>query len=181
MATTTPDATLTFVLDPEFTPALLDRLTHLWADVSDAGGAVGFADIPVDRDEVRREAERYATALAEGRARLLGGFDAEGQLAATAFLSFNTHRLQRHWCWLYTVMVHPSLHGGGQGRALLAEAGRHARALGFQALRLTCRGGMGLEDFYRRCGYREAGRVPGGLRVSADDYRDDIMMWLPLT
>jgi hypothetical protein len=40
---------------------------------------------------------------------------------------------------------------------------------------------MGLEDFYGRCGYKEVGRVPGGLRLSADDYRDDIMMWLPLT
>jgi GNAT superfamily N-acetyltransferase len=86
-----------------------------------------------------------------------------------------------HWGWLYTVMIHPSLQGGGHGRALLAEAERHARALGLEALRLTCRGGMGLEDFYGRCGYKEVGRVPAGLRLSADDYRDDIMMWLPLT
>jgi GNAT superfamily N-acetyltransferase len=174
-------ATLTYLLDPEPTPMLLDQVTDLWAEVSNAGGAVGFSDLPVPREVVRPEVERYATTLAEGRTRLLGGFDEDGRLVATAFFGFNAHRLQGHWCWLYTVMVHPSLQGGGHGSALLAEAERHARALGLEALRLTCRGGMGLEDFYGRCGYKEVGRVPGGLRVSADDYRDDIMMWLPLT
>jgi len=174
-------ATLTFALDPEPTPALLDQLTGLWTDVSNSGGAVGFADLPVALETVRPEAERYATALAEGRSRLLGGLGEDDRLAATAFFTFNTHRLQRHWCWLNTVMVHPSLQGGGHGRTLLAEAERHARGLGLEALRLTCRGGMGLEDFYARCGYKEVGRVPGGLRVDAGDYRDDVMMWLPLT
>lgn len=63
---------------------------------------------------------------------------------------------------------------------LLAAVEEHARALGLEALKLTCRGGLGLEHFYASCGYKEVGRVPGGLRVSSDDYRDDIMMWLPL-
>jgi GNAT superfamily N-acetyltransferase len=179
--TATPGLTLRLTLDPELTPALLEQLTGLWAEVADAGGAVGFADLPVDRADVRAEVERHAAAVAEGRTRLLAGFGADGRLAATAFLSFNAHRLQRHWAWLYTVMIHPSLQGGGHGRALLAAAESHARDLGLEALRLTCRGGMGLEGFYGRCGYKEVGRVPGGLRVSAGDYRDDIMMWLPLT
>lgn len=172
---------LTFVLDPGPTPALLDELTALWAEVSDAGGAVGYAEIPVDRDEIRAEVERYAAALAEGRMRLLAGLGPDGRLAATAFFALNTRRTTGHWCWLYTVMVRPCLQGGGHGRALLAEAERHARKLGLEALRLTCRGGMGLEDFYRSCGYREVGRVPDGLRIAADDHRDDVMMWLPLT
>jgi GNAT superfamily N-acetyltransferase len=111
---------------------------------------------------------------------VLAGLDGAGRLRATAFLGFNTHRLQHHWAWLTTVMVDPSLQRGGHGRALLAAAEEHARALGLEALKLTCRGGLGLEHFYASCGYKEVGRVPGGLRVSADDYRDDIMMWLSL-
>lgn len=43
------------------------------------------------------------------------------------------------------------------------------------------RGGLGLERFYAAAGYKEVGRVPDGLRLAADDYRDDIMMWLPLS
>jgi GNAT superfamily N-acetyltransferase len=171
---------LTFRLDPEITPAFLDELTRLWADVSNAGGAVGFPDPPVTYDDVRPDTERYAGTLAEGRHRVLAGLDGAGRLRATAFLGFNTHRLQHHWAWLTTVMVDPSLQRGGHGRALLAAAEEHARALGLEALKLTCRGGLGLEHFYASCGYKEVGRVPGGLRVSADDYRDDIMMWLSL-
>jgi GNAT superfamily N-acetyltransferase len=171
---------LTFRLDPELTPAFLDELTRLWADVSNAGGAVGFPD-PVTYDDVRPETDRYLRTIAEGRHRLLAGLDDTGGLRATAFLGFTEHRLQRHVAWLTTVMVDPSLQRGGHGRALLGAAEAHARALGLEALKLTCRGGLGLEQFYASCGYREVGRVPGGLRVSADDYRDDIMMWLPLT
>lgn len=131
-------------------------------------------------EEVRPETDRYAQSLAAGRHRLLAGLDSAGRLRATAFLGFNTHRLQGHWAWLTTVMIDPSLQRGGHGRALLDAAEEHARALGLEALKLTCRGGHGLEHFYASCGYKEVGRVPGGLRVSADDYRDDIMMWLPL-
>jgi len=170
---------LTFRLDPELTPAFLDELTRLWADVSNAGGAIGFAGT-VTYEEVRPETDRYARSLAAGRHRLLAGLDSAGRLRATAFLGFNTHRLQGHWAWLTTVMIDPSLQRGGHGRALLDAAEDQARALGLEALKLTCRGGLGLEHFYASCGYKEVGRVPGGLRVSADDYRDDIMMWLPL-
>lgn len=131
-------------------------------------------------EEVRPETDRYVESLAAGRHRLLAGLDSAGRLRATAFLGFNTHRLQGHWAWLTTVMIDPSLQRGGHGRALLDAAEDHARALGLEALKLTCRGGLGLEHFYASCGYKEVGRVPGGLRVSADDYRDDIMMWLPL-
>ncbi|GGN85751.1 N-acetyltransferase [Streptomyces albiflavescens] len=174
-----PTTAVDFRLDPELTAGLLDELTRLWTDVSNTGGAVGFPG-RVTYDEVRPETDRYARTVAEGRHRLLAGFDGAGRLRATAFLGFNTHRLQDHFAWVTTVMVDPALQGGGHGRALLAAVEEHARALGLEALKLTCRGGTGLEHFYASCGYQEVGRVPGGLRVSADDYRDDIMMWLPL-
>ncbi|WP_225100542.1 GNAT family N-acetyltransferase [Streptomyces sp. CoH27] len=171
---------LTFTLDPVVTPGLRDGFLDLWTDVSNAGGAVGFVP-PVTREDIRPEVVRYLAQLAEGRTRLLAGHDEEGRLAATAFLTLNTHRLMTHWLWLYTVMVHPRHQGQGYGRDLLAAAADAARTIdGIEAIRLTCRGGLGLERFYASCGYKEVGRVPGAIRVAPGDDRDDITLLLPL-
>ncbi|MEV8545844.1 GNAT family N-acetyltransferase [Streptomyces sp. NPDC051572] len=171
---------LTFELDPAITPALREEILTLWADVSNAGGSVGFV-APVAVDEIRPELVRHFVAMAEGRTRLLVGRDDTGTVAATVFLAFNTHRLMLHWLWLYTVMVHPRHQGKGYGRDLLAAAGEAARGIdGIEAIRLTCRGGHGLERFYGSCGYKEVGRVPGAIRVGPGDDRDDIFMLLPL-
>ncbi|GGY04609.1 GNAT family N-acetyltransferase [Streptomyces djakartensis] len=171
---------LTFTLDPAVTPELRDGLLDLWADVSNAGGAVGFVP-PVAREDIRPSLLKHFAAMAEGDVRLLVGRDEEGRVAATAFLTRNTHRLMTHWVWLYTVMVHPRHQGKGYGRDLLAAAADAARGLeGIEAIRLTCRGGLGLERFYESCGYKEVGRIPGAIRVAPDDDRDDVIMLLPL-
>ncbi|ALO95409.1 MULTISPECIES: GNAT family N-acetyltransferase [Streptomyces] len=171
---------LTFTLDPAVTPALRDGILDLWADVTDAGGAVGFV-APANREEIRPELVRHFAQMAEGRTRLLVGHDEAGEVAAAAFLTRNTHRLMTHWLWLYTVMVHPRHQGRGHGRDLLAAAADAARGMeGIEAVRLTCRGGLGLERFYGSCGYKEVGRVPDAIRVAPGDDRDDIIMLLPL-
>ncbi|MEU9749599.1 GNAT family N-acetyltransferase [Streptomyces niveus] len=171
---------LVFTLDPPVDPALRDGVVTLWADVSDAGGAVGFVP-PVDRDDVRAELVKHLASMAEGRTRLLVGYDEDGAVAATAFLALNTHRLMRHWLWLYTVMVHPRHQGKGYGRDLMDAAADAARGIdGIEAIRLTCRGGLGLEQFYEACGYKEVGRVPDAIRVAPGDDRDDITMLLSL-
>ncbi|MFI2203990.1 GNAT family N-acetyltransferase [Streptomyces sp. NPDC020192] len=172
---------LTFELDPSVSPAFRDEVLALWADVSNAGGSVGFVP-PVTVDDIRPELVKHFVAMAEGRTRLLVGRDTTGAVAATAFLTHNTHRLMTHWVWLYTVMVHPRHQGQGYGRDLLAAAADAARTLdGIEAIRLTCRGGLGLERFYGSCGYKEVGRVPGAIRVAPGDDRDDITMLLPIT
>ncbi|MEV4330459.1 GNAT family N-acetyltransferase [Streptomyces sp. NPDC049597] len=171
---------LTFELDPPGGPALRDGVLELWADVSNAGGAVGFVP-PVTADDIRPEWVKHLTAMAEGRMRLLVGRDEDGEIAATAFLALNTHRLMTHWIWLYTVMVHPRHQGKGYGRELMAAAAEAARGLdGIEAIRLTCRGGTGADRFYTACGYKEVGRVPGAIRVGDGDDRDDVIMLLPL-
>lgn len=171
---------LVFTLDPPVDPALRDGVVALWADVSDAGGAVGFVP-PVDPDDVRAELVKHLASMAEGRTRLLVGYDEDGAVAATAFLALNTHRLMRHWLWLYTVMVHPRHQGKGYGRDLMDAAADAARSIdGIEAIRLTCRGGLGLDRFYEACGYKEVGRVPDAIRVAPGDDRDDITMLLSL-
>jgi GNAT superfamily N-acetyltransferase len=171
---------LTFTLDPAVDPALRDGVLDLWTDVSNAGGSVGFVP-PVTREAIRPELLKHFAAMAEGRTRLLVGHDPDGQVAATVFLTFNTHRLMRHWVWLYTVMVHPRHQGKGYGRDLLAAAERAARGIdGVDAIRINCRGGEGLERFYGSCGYKEVGRIPDAIQVSPGDRRDDVIMLLPL-
>lgn len=172
---------LTFTLDPAVTPDLRDGILDLWTDVSNAGGAVGFVP-PVTRETVRPELVRHLVQMAEGRTRLLVGRDETGEVAAAAFLTAHTHRLMTHWLWLYTVMVHPRHQGKGYGRDLLSAAEAAARTFdGIDAIRLTCRGGLGLERFYASCGYKEVGRVPDAIRVAPGDDRDDVTMLLPLT
>lgn len=171
---------LTFELDPPGGSDLRDGVIALWKDVSNAGGAVGFVP-PVTAEEIRPEWLRHLTAVAQGRTRLLVGRDEEGEIAATAFLTFNSHRLMTHWIWLYTVMVHPRHQGKGYGRDLMAAAAEAARGFeGIEAIRLTCRGGTGADRFYAACGYKEVGRVPGAIRVADGDDRDDVIMLLPL-
>ncbi|WP_374986388.1 GNAT family N-acetyltransferase [Streptomyces fradiae] len=188
---------LDFVLDPPVDRHLRDGVLVLWTDVTNAGGAVGFVP-PVTPEDVRPQWVEHLAAMSEGRMRLVAGFEADGSVAATAFITFNTHRLMSHWVWLYTVMVHPRHHGKGYGRALLAACedavrdldrtgpattGGSAPAYGrdrIEAIRLTCRGGLGLERFYASCGYKEVGRVPDAIRLGDGEYRDDIVMLLPL-
>lgn len=173
--------TLTFEQDPAVDPVLRDGLVRLWTDVTNAGGAVGYVP-PVTAGAIRPEVTRYFAAMAEGRTRLLVGRDADGEVAASAFLTLNSHGLMRHWAWLYTVMIHPRHQGRGYGRDLMAAVAEMARTTpGIEAVRLGCRGGLGLERFYTSCGYREVGRVPGAIRVAPGDDRDDVTMLLPLT
>ncbi|KJY46972.1 MULTISPECIES: GNAT family N-acetyltransferase [unclassified Streptomyces] len=172
--------TLTFTVDPVVDPALRDGVAELWTEVSNAGGAVGFVP-PVTAEDIRPELVKHLVAMAEGRHRLVVGRDADGRVRAAAVLAFNTHRLQTHWVWAYTVMVSPALQGQGAGRALMEAVAGAARSFdGIEAIRLSCRGGMGLEHFYAACGYKEVGRVPDAIRVAPGDDRDDITMLLPL-
>ncbi|MFD6888432.1 GNAT family N-acetyltransferase [Streptomyces sp. NPDC059957] len=172
--------TLTFTLDPVVDPALAEDFAALWTDVSNAGGAVGFVP-PVAVEDIRPDVDKHLAAAAEGRSRLLVGRDAAGRVRATAVIAPNEHRLQKHWAWVYTVMVDPALQGHGAGRALMDAVADAARTMeGIEAIRLGCRGGLGLEHFYAACGYKEVGRVPDAVRVAPGDDRDDITMLLPL-
>ncbi|MFF0483995.1 GNAT family N-acetyltransferase [Streptomyces sp. NPDC004435] len=176
--------TLTFEADPAVDQALTDGILALWTDVSNAGGAVGFVP-PVTSEEIRPSLIQHFANMAKGTQRLVVGRGEDGEVAATAFISFNSHRLMTHWVWLYTVMVHPRHQGKGYGRDLMAAVEHTARtAPGFEAIeaiRLGVRGGTGVDGFYAKAGYQEVGRVPGAIRVAPGDDRDDITMVLPLT
>jgi GNAT superfamily N-acetyltransferase len=167
-----------FVLDPPLTAELCDQIVSLWTAVTNSGGAVGFVG-PVTEEDVRPFALASLREATDGPDHLLVGHQGD-ELVALLFLTDNRFPLKAHWCVLKRVMVHPDRQGYGHGRALLREAERLARSAGWEALHLTVRDGRGVEEFYRRLGYREVGRLPGALRVGPDDDRDEIQMWLPL-
>jgi GNAT superfamily N-acetyltransferase len=169
-----------YAVVPEITPELETGLLRLWTDVTNAGGAVGFVP-PVGTEDVRPAWERHRRDIELGQARRLAGLDADGVPRAAAFVQLNTHPLMRHWVWLYRVMVHPDRQGGGEGRRLMEAAAAVASGLdGIRAIRLSCRGGLGLERFYESCGYKEVGRVPDALMVGEHDLREEITLLLPL-
>ncbi|MFD7903389.1 GNAT family N-acetyltransferase [Kitasatospora sp. NPDC059747] len=173
--------TLTFTLDPKPDPDLRAAIVGLWTDVTNAGGAVGFV-APVTEDDVWDTADHHFAGLVpEGPDRLLVAHETEtGRLVGVLFFESMRFNLMEHWRMLKRVMVHPDTQGRGYGVELMAEAERAAREWGLDGLRLTARGGQGLERFYARCGYREVGRVPGAIRVAPGDDRDDITFWLDL-
>jgi GNAT superfamily N-acetyltransferase len=169
---------LSFVLDPDLTAELRDRIVARWVEVTNAGGAVGFV-APVSTRDVRPTAERAFAAVRDGADHLLAGFDGADPVALL-FITDNGHRLKDHWRVLKRVMVAPGSQGRGYGAAIMREAAEAGRKMGLEALAVTVRGGTGRERFYERLGYREVGRLPGALRVAPGDDRDEIYLWLNL-
>jgi GNAT superfamily N-acetyltransferase len=170
--------TLEFSVDPGLTDKLRAEIVACWTDVSNAGGAVGFVP-PVTTGEVAAVAARSFAGVDAGHDRLVVG-RAEGRLAALAFIAGAQFPLTDHWRTLKRVMVHPDFQGRGYGTALLTRIAETAREMGLESLALDCRGGTGVDLFYKKNGYREYGRLVDGLKLGAADYRDQILMTLRL-
>lgn len=202
--------TLEFTVDPELTEGLRAEIVACWADVTNAGGSVGFIP-PVTMDDVLPIAARAFAGVAAGHDRLVIGREREttaradagaeisaavdtgasagadvgagtgdGRLAALAFLTDERSLLTEHWRMVKRVMVHPDFQGRRYGTLLMAEVERIARVMGLELLALDCRAGTGNDEFYKKCGYAEYGRLPGALRIGPDDYRDRVLMAMSL-
>jgi len=169
---------LSFQVDPTLTEGLQEQIIELWVAVTNAGGAVGFVP-PVTTEDVLLTAEAAFAGVEAGVDHLLAGFDGH-RLVALLFVAGNGHKLKDHWRTLKRVMVAPGSQGKGYGAALMREGEALGRRLGLAGLLVSVRAGLGTEQFYAKLGYTEVGRVPGAIRVSAGDERDEILMWLPL-
>ncbi|NHC47575.1 GNAT family N-acetyltransferase [Motilibacter sp. K478] len=153
---------------------LRDELLALWVTVVNSGGAVGFL-APVVPADVEPVLDAALAQVAGGTSRLVL-LRSAGRVAGFGFLLTPATPYMRHWATVARLMVDPALHGSGCGRALLEGVHDVARSAGLEALRLTARGGLGLEGFYERLGYAEVGRVPGAIRVAPGDDRDEILL-----
>ena len=181
-------------------PWLRQQWLSLWVAASNAGGAIDFAG-PVTSAQVAPVLDAALAPIRAGRDLLItvtvpppppphddtgcedtgrddtGLVDPAGpRLVATAVLAGNGSPLQQHWRTVTRVMVHSTWQGRGLGRQVMARADDVAADLGLGQLRLGARSGLGLEDFYRRCGYVEIGRHVAAIRLGPGQDRDEILL-----
>jgi GNAT superfamily N-acetyltransferase len=162
----------------DLAPALRARVADCWMEVANAGGAVGFPFPPVGPAEAGRALDRLVHDLEHGRTRLLVATDG-GEVAGWVAVVGERSPLVAHWATVRHLQTRPAHRGCGIGSALMREARRVARdELRLAQLHLAVRGGMGLEAFYARLGWREVGRWPGALRLAPGDDRDEVLMLL---
>ena len=158
--------------------ALRQQLTDCWIAVSNTGGAAGFPFPPVDARQVAPAVDRIAAGLGLERNRILLARNG-GDLTGWVLLSRDPDPLIAHWGTVNHLQTHPAYRNQGIGSALMHQLRRTARdEMGLEQLHLAARGGIGLEDFYTRLGWREIGRWPGKLRLAPHDTRDEILMIL---
>lgn len=159
---------------------LANQLTTCWREVSNAGGAVGFPFLPVERAEVAVAVQRLVESLDPTVRTVLVAVSDE-VLLGWGLLERNRNKVTAHWARVLRLQTALAARGLGIGRALLSEIARAARDdLGLEQLHIEVRGGQGLEAFYESCGWREIGRWPGALRLGPDDDRDEVLLVLPL-
>jgi GNAT superfamily N-acetyltransferase len=164
----------------EMSPDLRRELIECWITVSNAGGAAGFPFPPVSFDQVALVTDQLIAGLDSQRSRLLLAFVDE-TLAGWLNVRRDVNPLTAHWGTVHHVQTHTSFRGRGIGAALMHRLGDVAHEeMRLEQLHLAARGGMGLEDFYGRLGWKEIGRWPGALRLMPDDDRDEILMMLRL-
>ncbi|TFV63063.1 GNAT family N-acetyltransferase [Geodermatophilus sp. DF01-2] len=143
-----------------------------WADVTNAGGSVGFVP-PVTEADLAPYLDAVVERVHQGR-EVIALLRVDGEVAGFAVLSLSVSPLRRHWATVLRVQVRPERQGAGLGRALMTGVHAIARERGLEFLHLTVRGGTGLEAFYQGLGYREFGRMPGAIRVAPGDDREEL-------
>jgi GNAT superfamily N-acetyltransferase len=163
----------------DVSPALRRELIECWITVANHGGAVGFPFPPVTATEVEPVADRLIGGLSPRLSRLLLAIVDE-RLAGWLNVRRDPHLVVDHWGTVHSVQTHPCFRGCGIGAGLMSRVRQIARdEMGLEQLHLAARGGMGLEQFYSRLGWREIGRWPGALRFGgAIGDRDEVLMLL---
>ena len=158
--------------------ALRQELTGCWIAVTNAGGAAGFPFPPVNAQQVAPAVDKIADHLDPQRSRMLLARDNRA-LTGWVLLSRGPDPLIAHWGTVNHLQSHPAHRNQGIGSALMHQLRQVARdEMGLEQLHLAARGGIGLEDFYGRLGWREVGRWPNKLRLAPNDTRDEILMIL---
>jgi GNAT superfamily N-acetyltransferase len=87
--------------------------------------------------------------------------DDGGTLVGTVLLALAPQPNAPHRAEIGKMLIHPSRRRQGLGRRLLTTAEDAARGLGRTLLMLDTESGSAGDLLYRRCGWKEVGRVPG--------------------
>lgn len=160
--------------NPPLDASLTRELVDVWVAVSNAGGAVGFLP-PVSAEDVRPVAEAAFERVRAGRDDLAVAY-AGAAPVGLGFLATNEWRLARHWGTVKRLQRVPDQRGRGVGTALLSELESAALDRGLNRVVLTVRGGTGREGFYLARGFCLEARLPGRIRISEGDDREELVM-----
>lgn len=165
--------------DPaQVSAGLRQDIIACWVMVSNAGGAAGFPFPPADAGIVAPVADDLTAGLSPDRSRLIVA-RAGDVLSGWVHLQRHPHQVVAHWGTISHLQTLPAFRGQAVGSALMRSARQIARQeIGLEQLHLAARGGIGLERFHARLGWRETGRWPGALRLAPGDDRDEVLMIL---
>ena len=102
-------------------------------------------------------------------------------LAGWLLLAGNTAKVTAHWARVLRVQTAIAHRGTGIGRSMMTEVSRAAsRRHGPPAAASGAESGPRIGILLRRLRLAEVGRWPAALRLSEDDYRDEVLMVLKL-
>ncbi|GAA2442712.1 GNAT family N-acetyltransferase [Actinomadura vinacea] len=150
----------------DVTPALRRGLIDCWTEVT--GGGTGLAPV-LDAIITRLHPDRERLLLALSGAALTGWVT----------LTRDPNPLITHWGSVNHLQTRPSHRKRGVGTALMTRLHRIAREeMHLDQLHLAARGGLGLEHFCSRLGWREAGRWPKALHLGPNERQDEVLMVL---
>jgi GNAT superfamily N-acetyltransferase len=129
-------------------------------------------------DEVQRLVETSLQSTAEGRYVHLVAED-DGEVVGTIELGAQSGRA-RHRGELFRFVVAESHRGKGIARKLLEAAIAEAKRMGIEMIDAAARAETSAEDAYRKLGFVEFGRLPGGLVMDPEEVYDLVYFYLPV-
>ena len=112
--------------------------------------------------EVQERIAESIRAAEEGNQLLLVAV-VDGIVVGTGTLTRNTHALYAHRAEVGGLVVHPDYQRRGIARGIVASIAERAASMGLDILEVGCRGGTPAEEVYRRLGFVEYSRLPGGI------------------
>lgn len=129
-------------------------------------------------DEVRRLVETSLKGALEGRYVHLVAED-DGAVVGTIELTAQSGRA-KHRGELFRFVVAEPHRGKGIARMLLEAALAEAKRMGIEMIDAAARAGTSAEDAYRKLGFVEFGRLPGGLVMDPEEVYDLVYFYLPV-
>ncbi|MBJ3813694.1 GNAT family N-acetyltransferase [Shimwellia pseudoproteus] len=137
----------------------LHSLNALLIDCVEGGASVSFV-LPMGEDKARVFWEGVAASVARDGRQLLVALDDQQHIIGCVILVTDLPENQPHRAEVAKLLVHSRARRGGIARALMARLEQEARAQGRWLLVLDTASGSGAEQFYRRCGWQQAGVIP---------------------
>ena len=108
--------------------------------------------------------------------------EVDGVVVGSAVLQRKPHPLYRHRADLLDMVVCGAYQRRGIARRLIGALRGEAAQIGVAIFETSVRGGTPAEEVYRRVGFREYGRLPGGIVEIWGEcgVYDEVLFWMPV-